>query len=464
MRAPKAPADAGKPRILAAPEYAPAVRQRGSGILATPSRGHRGGSRSAMQGLHLTADLHGCRCDPALLTDEQALAALCRRAVAAAALTIVAERFFTFPPWEGQPGGVTGAALLAESHLALHTWPERGGVTLDVYVCNFTTDNSRKAEQLLDDLLVAFQPDACDTQRLLRGGMDPQERRGELLLEWLNDASAYGFRANRRLETIRSPHQLIEVFDTPQFGKLFRLDGSYMTSEGEEFFYHENIVHPAALSHSAPASALVVGGGDGGSSEELLKHPSMRRVVMAELDEEVVRVSRRHLAGVHRGVLDDPRLEIRIGDGFAHVAQTEERFDLVVLDLTDPDTPAQRLYTPEFFAMCRRVLAPGGALALHVGSPVHAPQRVRRLLDDLRGVFGVVRPYFLYVPLYGSLWGMACASDTLDPLGVDEAELARRLAERALPDLRHWNPQSHRAQFALPNWLRDVVGPAPTAG
>jgi spermidine synthase len=419
-----------------------------------------------MQGLHLTADLHGCRCDPALLVDEATLAALCGRAVADAGLTLVAERFFTFPRWEGQPGGVTGAVLLAESHLAVHTWPERGGVTLDVYVCNFPTDNSRKAEALLDDLLVAFDPADRDTNRILRGGMDPTERRGELLLEWLNDASAYGFRANRRLETIRSPWQTIEVFDTPQFGKLFRLDGAYMTSERDEFHYHENLVHVAAMAHPAPASALVVGGGDGGSSEELLKHPSMRRVVMAELDEEVVRVSRRHLSAVHRGALDDPRLEIRIGDGFALVERTEERFDLVVLDLTDPDTPARRLYTREFFGMCRRALAPGGALTLHIGSPVHSPERVRRLLDDLRAVFGTVRPWFLYVPLYGALWGMACASDALDPLEPDEDTLARRLAERALPDLRHWNPQSHRAQFALPTWLRELVGPAesPVAG
>ncbi len=111
-----------------------------------------------MQGLHLTADLYGCRCPAALLIDAGALGELCRSAVANASLTIVVDKYFTFPDYEGQPGGVTGAVLLAESHLALHTWPERGGVTLDVYVCNFTTDNSGKAERLLDDLIIAFAP------------------------------------------------------------------------------------------------------------------------------------------------------------------------------------------------------------------------------------------------------------------------------------------------------------------
>ena len=105
-----------------------------------------------MQGLHLTADLYGCSCSGELLIDARALAELCRRAVADAQLTVVDEKFFTFPDYEGQPGGVTGAVLLAESHLALHTWPERSGVTLDVYVCNFSTDNSDKAEQLMMDV------------------------------------------------------------------------------------------------------------------------------------------------------------------------------------------------------------------------------------------------------------------------------------------------------------------------
>src|SRR5690606_22814867 len=126
------------------------------------------------------------------------------------------------------------------------------------------------------------------------------------------------------------------------------------------------IVHTAAVAHPAPRSALVIGGGDGGSSEELLKHPSIERVVLAELDAEVVRVSREHLAAVHRGAFDDPRLEMRIGDGKRFVEEQVdradgERFDLVVLDLTDPDTPAHQLYTREFFELVKRVLAPGGA-------------------------------------------------------------------------------------------------------
>ena len=410
-----------------------------------------------MQGLHLTADLYGCRCDVARLVDEQVLAPLCRTAVSEAGLTLVDEKFHRFPDWQGQPGGVTGALLLAESHLALHTWPERAGVTLDVYVCNFSTDNSAKAERLMNDLIVAFAPAEQNTNRILRGSADPHAGSGELLLEWLNPDSAYGFRAARRLETVRSPYQSIEVFDTPQFGRLFRLDGQYMTSEKDEFFYHEPIVHCAALAHPSPASALVIGGGDGGSSEELLKHPSLKRVVMAELDADVIAIARRHLGHVHRGVFDDPRLEVRIGDGFEYVRTTDQRFDLIVFDLTDPDTPAGRLYTAEFFALARRVLNPGGAIALHIGSPIYQPERVRSLLADLSAVFRIVRPFGQYVPLYGAYWGLAIASDTLDPLALSADEADRRIAERGIGPLMLLNGEVHRALFALPNYFRALL-------
>ncbi len=430
-----------------------------------------------MQGLHLTADLYDCRCEPSLLTSADRLAALCRRAVEQSALTLVDEKYVQFPDHEGQPGGVTGAVLLAESHLAIHSWPERRSVTLDVYVCNFSTDNSAKAERALDLLLEAFDPGSRVIERLLRGIDDPfaqaaaslagtpADRTGPkaspngqgLLLEWLNSDSAYGFRASQRLESVRTPWQKLEVFDTPQWGRLFRLDGCFMTSERDEFYYHEPIIHPAATSHPAPATALIVGGGDGGSAEELLKHPSIRRIVIAELDAEVIRMSRTHLQAVHRGALDDPRVAISIGDGWdttEALARSGEGFDLVILDLTDPDTPAHRLYTRDYFALAKSVLNPGGALALHVGAPAYRPERVRALLADLRAVFAIVRPLGVHVPLYGAYWGMAVASDELDPLALDSAEAAQRIATRGLQDLHYYNEQVHGGLFALPNFYR----------
>jgi len=415
-----------------------------------------------MHGLHLTADLYGCQCPTALLTDEQALADLCRQAVSATGLTMVAEKYHPFPEWQGQPGGVTGACLLAESHLAVHTWPERGGVTLDVYVCNFSANNSAKAEALLDALLIAFAPAQQSTNRILRGSTEPEDNANELLLEWLNQDSAYGFRATRRLETLRSPYQMLEVFETPQWGRLLRIDGRYMTSERDEFFYHEPMAHAAAIAHPAPRSALVVGGGDGGLSEELLKHPSLERLVLAELDGEVVRLARKHLQSIHRGAFDDPRLTLRLGDGFAYMADqaaapSGARFDLIVLDLTDPDTLAQALYTEDALRLAKALLAPGGALTLHIGSPVFQREQVAQLLDTLRRMFAQVHPFGLYVPLYGCYWGMACASDTLDPLAIAADTVDARIRERGIGELQYYNGAVHLAQFALPNFYRELL-------
>lgn len=423
-----------------------------------------------MHGLHLTADLYDCRCDRALLTDAILLGQACRTAVTGAGLTRVAERFHAFPHCDGQPSGVTGALLLAESHLAVHTWPERRGVTLDVYVCNLRADNSARAQRVMDELLAQFEASRQVLHRLERGDAEglPSDHpevadtgNGPLLLEWLNPYSAYGFRARERLALLRSPHQTIEVFDTPQFGKLFRLDGHYMTSERDEFFYHEPLVHCAALAHPAPRSALVIGGGDGGSTEELFKHPGIERVVMAELDQQVIDIARTHLQSVHRGALDDPRLSIRIGDGRQFVRHCTERFDLIVLDLTDPDgTPAEALYGEDFFRDVRRLLHPGGALSLHVGSPLYCPQRVGDVIANLRRVFAVVRPLGLYIPLYGSYWSMAVASDQLDPLRLDPPELQRRLQQRGIGDLDCYSAQMHAALFTLPPYFARLLQPA----
>lgn len=424
-----------------------------------------------MQGLHLTGDLFNCGCSAALLTDLQTLAPLCREATVQAGLTIVDEKFHVFPDFNGEPGGITGALLLAESHLALHTWPERRGVTLDVYVCNFTSDNRVKAQQLFDALLMAFRPSNQKVNRLERGDLaqadalpacaaeqaDPAARGDPLIFDWLNPNAGYGLTASAHLQTLQSPYQRIEVYDTPQFGRLFRLDGRLMTSEGEEFFYHECMTHPAMLTHPDPRSVLVLGGGDGGSSEELFKHPCVRRIVMAELDQAVIDVAKRHLGRIHRGAFDDPRLTVRIGDGFEYVKSTPERFDLIVLDLTDPDTPAFRLYSEQFFRMCRAILNPGGMLTLHLGSPVFQPATVQKNARSLRRVFAHVHPMSLYIPLYGSLWCLAVASDSADPTAVDAHTIAARMRERGLSDLQYYNPQVHAALFALPNFVRDLT-------
>jgi spermidine synthase len=291
--------------------------------------------------------------------------------------------------------------------------------------------------------------------------MDDMLRRDDLLIEPLNAFAGHYLVGGTLIEKGDTPYQSYEVWDTPHFGKLFRLDGYFMTSERDEFFYHENLIHLPAIGQQTPRRALVIGGGDGGSADELFKYPSMEEIVLVELDGKVVDIARKHLACVHNGALDDPRLTLRIEDGLHYVRvvapEEDKRFDLVVLDLTDPIGPAEALYTEEFFRQCKDLMTPQGAITLHLGAPVYQPERVRDLLARLRAVFAHVRPHFHYIPLYGSLWGMACASDQVDPAALPSATVAARINALGIDKLQYFSANTHQAAFLYPNFLRDLI-------
>ena len=290
-----------------------------------------------------------------------------------------------------------------------------------------------------------------------RSVSSPDDLAPALLTEYLTDDWGLFVRSSAKLEAFRSAYQSVEVHDSAPFGKLFRLDGHFMTSEKDEFFYHENLVHIAALAHPSPERALIVGGGDGGSAEELLKHPSMKAVTIAEIDGAVVDISRRYLQKVHHGALDDPRVTLKIEDGFKFVEASREQYDLIVLDLTDPGGPSTALYTPAFYRACAARLSPNGAMTMHVASPVAHAARIRETLQSLRRAFTHVTPYLTSVPLYGGLWMMACCSAGLDPREQSAMAIDVRIAERRLPHLQYINGETYRAALALPNFVRTLV-------
>ncbi|QEA11833.1 polyamine aminopropyltransferase [Comamonas flocculans] len=255
----------------------------------------------------------------------------------------------------------------------------------------------------------------------------------------------------------RSEWQHIEIFEHPQFGRVMRIDGCFMTSERDEFFYHEPMVHLPAIAHPGVRHALVVGGGDGGAAEELLKLPGIEQVTLCELDDEVVRMAREWLPSIHRGALDDRRLRLQLGDARIFMQATEERFDQIVLDLTDPFGPAVELYTVQFYQTCQRILQPGGVISLHLGSPIHLQESLQRIHASLKAVFPIVRPYLQYVPLYGTLWCMAMASDTSDPAALTPAQVDARLRVRGIGRLQLYNGQTHQALLAQPNFLAELL-------
>ena len=400
-----------------------------------------------MQGLHLTADLYGCSCSPSLLRDSVALKAACVKFATNAGLTVVGEHFHTF----SDAGGVTGLVLLAESHLAIHTWPELNAVTLDVYVCNFRDDNSGKAQALTDALVTLFAPKTVNHNSLLRGA--PAARPDPLALEWLTPEIAHGFTMRRPPVSIQSAYQRIDLHDTKAMGRMVALDGAFMLSERDEFIYHECMVHVPALAHGDPKRALVLGGGDACSARELLKHPSIESIVVAELDPMVIATCRENFADLNGHALDDARVRIEVGDALVFLKNSATQYDIIVMDLTDPDhAEATPFYSIETYKFFRDQLSADGLLSLHIGSAFFHPERFAATLRDLRTVFAEVHAYKAFMPTYGAEWGMASASMRTDPSVIDAAEIALRLNERNIDNLRFYTPRVHASLFSWPGY------------
>lgn len=408
-----------------------------------------------MQGLHLTADLFDCAVSCDLMVDRGVLQEACIRLVRHCGLTVVGDDFHQFGDVDGEPGGVTGLVLLAESHLAVHTWPELNAVTLDVYVCNFRADNSTKAQMLADSLVKLFAPGRSNRNCLQRGAPQSPDSpdAAHLTLEWLTPDIVHGFARQRPPVTIRTPIQQLAWHDTRALGRVFALDGAFMASERDEFIYHECMVHVPALTHGDPKSAFIMGGGDGCSARELLRYAGIERIVVAELDPIVVASCRQQYDQVNGGALDHPRVEIRIGDALATLRQSDARYDLIVMDLTDPgeeDSPANALYCAGTYALIRSRLTPNGLVTLHIGSAFYHPERFRKTLAELRSAFTEVVAYKAFMPVYGCEWGMACASMHGNPTRLGTQDVSSGLARHAIDGLRFYTPRVHASLFAWP--------------
>lgn len=243
------------------------------------------------------------------------------------------------------------------------------------------------------------------------------------------------YEVTRAILEAETEEQEVRILETAEYGKILVLDGHLQSAEEDEAIYHEALVQPAMLLHPAPRSVLIVGGGEGATAREALKHPTVGRVVMVDLDRKLVEICREHLPEWHRGALDDPRLDLVIADGIDYVAACAERFDVVVLDLVDAfeDGPSEALFAEAFFREVKRLLAPGGVLAVQAmelnpnGVEDHAV--VRR---NLAPVFAHVMSYATMVPSFWSEWGFLLATDAVDPAAFAPAEADARIAARGL--------------------------------
>jgi spermidine synthase len=261
-----------------------------------------------------------------------------------------------------------------------------------------------------------------------------------------------------RLYAQQTPWQSVEILDLEGPGRTLILAGTMQTSVNEEFTYHEMLVHVPMFAHPNPHRVLIVGGGDGGALRHVLLHTQVDRALEVEIDQTVVEASLRFLPEISRGAYSNPRAELKIQDGARFLAETSERFDVILIDSTDPVGPAAALISDEFLQNARRALAPGGLVGMQSGSPISQPREWFATVRAFKRCFSIVKPYLGYVPIYPAmLWSWVIGSDEIDPASIDEVSTRSRIDSMGSAELRVYHPGMHRAAFALPTFVQALL-------
>jgi spermidine synthase len=287
---------------------------------------------------------------------------------------------------------------------------------------------------------------------------EPDMRRMEgWSVEGLHGDVAQALRMERVLYDSATAHQRIRVFENPTFGRVMTLDDVVQVTERDNFIYHEMMAHVPILAHGAVRRVLIVGGGDGGLAREVLKHPGVVEVTMVEIDAGVIDFARAHLPAISDGAFDDPRLKVVIADGAAFVAETAARFDVILVDSTDPVGPGEVLFTDGFYGRAKRCLAEGGILVTQNGVPFLQGAELAGTMRAFGALFADRTCYLATVPTYaGGPMAFGWGTDG-HARAVSLEDLRARVAAVGLVTDYH-TPEVHKAAFALPGYVARLIG------
>lgn len=263
----------------------------------------------------------------------------------------------------------------------------------------------------------------------------------------------YGITAKikRTLHTEQTDFQKLDMIETEEFGNMLVLDGMVMTTQRDEFVYHEMVAHVPLFTHPNPENVLVVGGGDGGVIREVLKHPSVKKATLVEIDGKVIEYSKKYLPEI-AGELDDPRVDVQVDDGFLHIAKSENEYDVIMVDSTEPVGPAVNLFTKGFYAGIAKALKADGIFVAQTDNPWFKADLISTVFKDVQEIFPITRLYTANIPTYPSgLWTFTIGSKQYDPLKVEE----RRFHDI---DTNYYTKELHKAAFALPRFVEKLIG------
>jgi spermidine synthase len=269
------------------------------------------------------------------------------------------------------------------------------------------------------------------------------------------------YEVGRVLYETQTEHQHLVLFEHKFFGKMLMLDGATQVTTKDEFVYHEMMTHVPILAHGNAKEVLIVGGGDCGIAEEVLKHKSVRRLTQVEIDASVVEFSREHFPEFTKPVLGNRRFELVIDDGMNYVARTDRRFDVIIVDSTDPVGPGKVLFSRKFYAACRRCMTTGAVMVTQNGVPIFQAGELTAGVAKLRKLFADATCYVAAIPTYiGGHMAMGWATDNTKLRRLPLKIIADRYRRAGRFPTRYWTPEVHVAAFALPRFIGEKVARA----
>ncbi|UFT98983.1 polyamine aminopropyltransferase [Radiobacillus kanasensis] len=255
----------------------------------------------------------------------------------------------------------------------------------------------------------------------------------------------------KTLHEEQTEFQKLDMMETNEWGNMLVLDGMVMTTEKDEFVYHEMVAHVPLFTHPSPKHVLVVGGGDGGVIREVLKHKQVEKATLVEIDGKVIEYSKKYLPSIAGELEGNTRVEVKVGDGFMHIAESERAYDVIMVDSTEPVGPAVNLFTKGFYAGISKALKDDGIFVAQTDNPWFKSDLIKQVFQDVKEIFPVTRLYTANIPTYPSgLWTFTIGSKIHDPLKVKEERFQDI-------ETKYYTKELHFASFALPKFVKDLT-------
>ena len=282
---------------------------------------------------------------------------------------------------------------------------------------------------------------------------------------WIYEQITSGFFKADRIDKIlleaKTSHQNVMIVNSTLFGRELVLDGKIQSAELDEFVYHEALVHPAMIAHPDPKNIFIAGGGEGATAREVLSYKGVNAVLMVDLDSEVVDICRKYLPKHHKGAFGDARLTVRYSDAFIFLQSSEEQYDVIIIDVTEPlgDTGSHLFYTKEFYALAQGCLAEDGYIVVQAGptGPAFYDKSFLAVANTIKSVFPVSSAYEAFVPSFGTTWGFVMGSQGASPIDMTISEIDSRLLERVEQGTKFYDGTCHQGMFSLPLYLRNSL-------